>query len=334
MVTSYPGLIGGKTGITDRAGYCLVEAAQRNGHTIITVVLKSTADAWYRDATTLLDYGFSVVGTGAPAASGLPKITLAPVLPAVQATTPVAAPASTDNLTVSQVSDQTAIVRQDTQKPRAFSWRWPVASLASMGIMLVVAMNYPAMLALVSIALRGTRPAFGGLQLAFATAGSPVLRFGTGGRRSRRHRPAHRRGRATARTSPAPARRAAPQTFSFASSGRVTPAHQASPSDGVIPLKSANTIAIRAIRMANRGDYTAAAAEFGRALREDRRFDLTRCSGFWGMQPAGYVAASKAYLDYDRVTDARSLLTVVKLSCGSNRELETLMNQVSSFVRS
>jgi D-alanyl-D-alanine carboxypeptidase (penicillin-binding protein 5/6) len=42
LLGSYPGLIGGKTGITDNAGYSLVEAANRGGHTIIAVVMDSS----------------------------------------------------------------------------------------------------------------------------------------------------------------------------------------------------------------------------------------------------------------------------------------------------
>ncbi|MCO5177248.1 MAG: D-alanyl-D-alanine carboxypeptidase [Thermomicrobiales bacterium] len=62
---TYPGLIGGKTGITQNAGYCLVEIAQRNGQSIIAVLLGSTADAWASDATALLDYGFTALAAPA-----------------------------------------------------------------------------------------------------------------------------------------------------------------------------------------------------------------------------------------------------------------------------
>jgi D-alanyl-D-alanine carboxypeptidase (penicillin-binding protein 5/6) len=101
----------------------------------------------------------------------------------------------------------------------------------------------------------------------------------------------------------------------------------------VVSLNTAESSTARAIRLANRGDYHAATAEFSRALQLDARFDLTRCEGFWGMQSAGHVAAAKAYLQFDRSADARSLLTVVKLSCGSHRELELLLGQVAGFVR-
>jgi hypothetical protein len=96
----------------------------------------------------------------------------------------------------------------------------------------------------------------------------------------------------------------------------------------VVALNAAETIGNRAVRLALRGDYHAASSEFLRALRTDSTFDLARCGGFWGMQPAGYVAAARADAMNDRVTDAKSLLTVVKLSCGTHRELERLLDQV------
>ena len=54
-----PGLIGGKTGYDDDAGYCLIEVAKRNGNTMIAITLDGAApDIWYEDNATLLDYGF------------------------------------------------------------------------------------------------------------------------------------------------------------------------------------------------------------------------------------------------------------------------------------
>lgn len=67
LLGRYPGLIGGKTGITEAAGYSLIEAAERDGTTVIVVVLGSTRDAWYADAVQLLDYAFAQLAP-APAA--------------------------------------------------------------------------------------------------------------------------------------------------------------------------------------------------------------------------------------------------------------------------
>lgn len=55
-------LIGGKTGYDDDAGYCLIEVAQRNGHTMISVTLDGVApDDWYDDNVVLLNYAFDEV---------------------------------------------------------------------------------------------------------------------------------------------------------------------------------------------------------------------------------------------------------------------------------
>jgi D-alanyl-D-alanine carboxypeptidase (penicillin-binding protein 5/6) len=56
MLREYPGAIGVKTGYTHRAGWCLVTAATRRGHTLIAVVLHS-GDV-YSDSTKLLNLGF------------------------------------------------------------------------------------------------------------------------------------------------------------------------------------------------------------------------------------------------------------------------------------
>ncbi|GAW91727.1 serine-type D-Ala-D-Ala carboxypeptidase [Calderihabitans maritimus] len=56
LLWRYPWANGVKTGTTDAAGKCLVASATREGLTLIAVVLKSHDR--YRDAETLLEYGF------------------------------------------------------------------------------------------------------------------------------------------------------------------------------------------------------------------------------------------------------------------------------------
>jgi len=59
LLNSYSGIIGGKTGYDDEAGYCLVEVATRDGSTMISVTLDGEApDIWYQDNAILLDYAF------------------------------------------------------------------------------------------------------------------------------------------------------------------------------------------------------------------------------------------------------------------------------------
>jgi D-alanyl-D-alanine carboxypeptidase (penicillin-binding protein 5/6) len=55
----YPGAIGGKTGYTSAAGYCLMAAARRHGRGVLAVVLgePSTSES-FNDGAALLDYGF------------------------------------------------------------------------------------------------------------------------------------------------------------------------------------------------------------------------------------------------------------------------------------
>lgn len=57
-----PGVVGGKTGWTDGCGLCLIEVAERNGRTLIVVLLGSDW-SWYQDALKLFDYGFSVASS-------------------------------------------------------------------------------------------------------------------------------------------------------------------------------------------------------------------------------------------------------------------------------
>ena len=57
LLSEYPGAFGVKTGKTGRAGYTLVAAAERNGRTLLAVVLGSKTH--FDDAARLLEFGFS-----------------------------------------------------------------------------------------------------------------------------------------------------------------------------------------------------------------------------------------------------------------------------------
>jgi D-alanyl-D-alanine carboxypeptidase (penicillin-binding protein 5/6) len=68
----YKGALGGKTGYTAAAGYCLLAAAERGGRRLVAVVLGDpSSEASFTDAASLLNYGFhafvrrTVVGAGA-----------------------------------------------------------------------------------------------------------------------------------------------------------------------------------------------------------------------------------------------------------------------------
>ena len=60
LVRFYPGCTGLKTGSTDSAGYCLSASAERDGLSLIAVVLGSETSAKrFTAAETLLNYGFA-----------------------------------------------------------------------------------------------------------------------------------------------------------------------------------------------------------------------------------------------------------------------------------
>ncbi|MFH1880158.1 MAG: hypothetical protein ABIK64_05150, partial [Bacillota bacterium] len=55
----YPYAIGIKTGFLNRAGYCYVGAAVKNGVELISVVFYSTRDGRWTDSVKLMEYGFT-----------------------------------------------------------------------------------------------------------------------------------------------------------------------------------------------------------------------------------------------------------------------------------
>ena len=60
LVRYYSGCTGLKTGSTDKAGFCISATAQRNGLSLIAVIMGApTRDARNNDARMLLDYGFA-----------------------------------------------------------------------------------------------------------------------------------------------------------------------------------------------------------------------------------------------------------------------------------
>ncbi|GLY81550.1 D-alanyl-D-alanine carboxypeptidase family protein [Actinoallomurus iriomotensis] len=66
LLGSYSGAIGIKTGHTNAAGYSLVFAAQRNGRTLLGLVLNSTStdsNRRFKDAAAMLDWGFGAKTT-------------------------------------------------------------------------------------------------------------------------------------------------------------------------------------------------------------------------------------------------------------------------------
>jgi D-alanyl-D-alanine carboxypeptidase (penicillin-binding protein 5/6) len=90
FLATYPGAIGVKTGYTKRAGVCLIAAAQRDGRTMLAVVMNGANPNQL--ARQLLDGGFTVPGSAESSADRLPPVSAAALVPAG---TPASTPAST-----------------------------------------------------------------------------------------------------------------------------------------------------------------------------------------------------------------------------------------------
>lgn len=121
----YDGLMGGKTGVTDNAGYCLMQVAERNGQRVIVVLLGSTPDAWYDDAEALLDYGFAATAiAGAATRYGQITFSTAPTIAA-----PVAQ--AMDGLAVSDAGLGASVVSQTdiTMTTRRSPWLWIISAV-------------------------------------------------------------------------------------------------------------------------------------------------------------------------------------------------------------
>jgi len=64
LLTSYPGVLGVKTGYTPSAGLCLVTYAENGGHKLIGIILNSPSRR--EEMRELLDYSFAVLGVKIP----------------------------------------------------------------------------------------------------------------------------------------------------------------------------------------------------------------------------------------------------------------------------
>lgn len=65
----YPGIIGGKTGYTSKAGNTLVTVVEKDGVRLIAVIMKSKS-THYTDTKALFDYGYQLVTAGALTSGG------------------------------------------------------------------------------------------------------------------------------------------------------------------------------------------------------------------------------------------------------------------------
>lgn len=137
LVGQYPGLIGGKTGITDAAGYSLIEAAERDGHTVIVVILGSTREAWYNDAVQLLDYAFDQLASGGIGNEPVNERTLG-----------VARTATAER--ADAMEPRALMVHVPTSDSRSTQlWIWPASALTAAAVTGVLLMSLPVLAAMV-----------------------------------------------------------------------------------------------------------------------------------------------------------------------------------------
>src|ERR687893_890249 len=72
MLRTYDGIVGGKTGYDDDAGWCLINVAERNGRRVIAVTMNGVApDDWYDDNRVLLDYALEQQALRAQSGAGI-----------------------------------------------------------------------------------------------------------------------------------------------------------------------------------------------------------------------------------------------------------------------
>jgi D-alanyl-D-alanine carboxypeptidase (penicillin-binding protein 5/6) len=88
LIGQYDGVVGGKTGLTDGCGFCLVTAAQHADHRLVVVVLRDTKEGAFADTSALLGWSYAQLDLPAPVPTAIPP-TVIPVAP-----TPVPASAA------------------------------------------------------------------------------------------------------------------------------------------------------------------------------------------------------------------------------------------------
>lgn len=77
LIRSYNGITGLKTGTTSKAGSCISATAERDGLSLISVILgAANTDDRFKDAATLLDYGFANWSMVTPEIPEIPETTV------------------------------------------------------------------------------------------------------------------------------------------------------------------------------------------------------------------------------------------------------------------
>lgn len=80
LIGQYDGVVGGKTGLTDGCGFCLVTAAQHADHRLVVVVLRDSKEGAFADTSALLGWSYSQLDLPVPVAT-VPPPTAIPIAP-------------------------------------------------------------------------------------------------------------------------------------------------------------------------------------------------------------------------------------------------------------
>ncbi|HEY8597193.1 MAG TPA: hypothetical protein VIL85_02110 [Thermomicrobiales bacterium] len=80
LIGQYDGVVGGKTGLTDGCGFCLVTTAQHAEHRLVVVVLRDTKEGAFADTAALLGWSYAQLEAPVPVAAPPPP-TAIPVAP-------------------------------------------------------------------------------------------------------------------------------------------------------------------------------------------------------------------------------------------------------------
>jgi D-alanyl-D-alanine carboxypeptidase (penicillin-binding protein 5/6) len=134
LLEAYPGAIGLKTGATDAAGSTFVAAAERDGRTLVAVVIRT--DAKYAEAAALLDAGFllasvdEVTDDVLPAVpadlAGVPTTTEAPTTEAPSTDAPTTEAAATTPSSAGPAGDQEVAAAPPISPTGSGDDGWPV----------------------------------------------------------------------------------------------------------------------------------------------------------------------------------------------------------------
>ena len=335
----YPGLIGGKTGITTKAGHSLMQVAERDGKTVIAVLLGSTREDWYADSEYLLNLGFDQLEAN-PDDETRPVIGIAGItgldIPELATGASVGG-----NLTVDRVNDNEAIIRPSTpvSSEDSTTWRWLVISVGVMGVALVLVLNFPAIVGMSALAF--SKGAKMRMRMPSAPSMPSMPSASRIFNRSRKHRRRHSQAvgwqpeqQHTGEQESNLDRLRSSQRDRTGRSSHYRPDRSqgsarmsSAPYQPTVTVSPARSRAENAIKLAMQGRYHLATEEFRLALERDPDVDMTKCPGFWRMQPMGYIAVAKAYAMHDRRDEARRLLTVVQLAHKQNLDLSNLFGR-------